>query len=273
MRRPIFATLSAAVLVALLAVPALAAHGGPPTVVVMQHVCKPEIQSEADFKAVEDAGAGGMAGGQGTLPGLVATVLACPTINLTKDTPTAGIHADPANFEYSVKGASGEDYTLSADGSFMPAKLCEADIDLDVDGDGDKDATTCLDVSMYGFAPVSEGKVTVTQTTPVAGTHFGTLRNTPASTDEMALVSAANGKIVLDTTKDTQVSSPPLPLDEYNDDVVVLHVYNFMDAAGQMPNASMTPSGQSSLPLVLLGFGALLAAAGAAAFASRRQRR
>lgn len=268
MRRLFLSLASAGLMAAALVMPAAAAHGGDPQVVVMQHVCQASIQSEADFKAVEDKGAGGQPGGQGTLPGLVATVLACPAINLTKDKPTAGIHADPANFDYTIVGSGGESYKLASDGMFMPAKLCEADIKLDVDGDGDMDKTTCLDVSMYGFSPLTEGQVTLTQSTPVANTRFGTIRFTPASTDEKTMVSASNGVVVLDTSKDTQVDSPPLPLAEYNDDVVVVHIYNFQGAAA-MPNAAMAqPSTPNSLPLLLIGLGLVV---GAGAVAVRRR--
>ena len=266
MRRLFLSLATAGLLGGALVMPAAAAHGGEPQVVVMQHLCKADIQSEADFKAIEDKGAGGQPGGQGTLPGLVATVLACPAVNLTKDTPTAGIHADPSNFDYKIAGSGGESYTLAADGMFMPAKLCEADIKLDVDGDGDMDKTTCLDVSMYGFSPLTEGQVTITQSPPVANTRFGTIRFTPASTDEKTKVSAGNGVIVLDTGKDTKVASPPLPLAEYNDDVVVVHVYNFQSS---MPNAAMAqPTKPNSLPLLLGGLG--LSLIGGAATIRRR---
>ncbi len=271
MRRALFAMLSASALVALVAMPAAAAHGGEPTVVVMQHICNPDIQSEADFAAVEDAGAGGQPGGEGTLPGLVATVLACPAVVLSSDTPTDGIGATPTDFEYSVADSDGSTYSLSADGMLMAAKLCETDIDLDADGDGTKSPDTCLDVSMYSFSPIAEGAVTVTQTAAVGDSRFGAIRFTPASTDEMALISAANGVIELDTAADTQVDSPPLPLDEYNDDVVVAHIYNFQNVAAAPsadPGASMgtsatadgSPSTPGTLPLLVIAlFGAMVA--------------
>ncbi len=234
--------LSASALVALVAMPAAAAHGGETTVVVMQHICNPDIQSEADFVAVEDAGAGGQPGGEGTLPGLVATVLACPAVVLSTDTPTDGIGATPTDFDYTVTDGANT-YSLSADGMLMAAKLCETDIDLDADGDGTKSPDTCLDVSMYSFSPIAEGPATITQTTPVGDSRFGTIRFTPASTDEMALISAASGVVELDTSADTQVDSPPLPLDEYNDDVVVTHIYNFQNvAAAPSTSAAASPS-------------------------------
>jgi len=99
MRRTLGALLGASALVAAFAAPTLAAHGGEPEVVVMQHICNPDIQSEADFVAVENAGAGGAAGGEGTLPGLVATVLACPAVVMAGDTPTNGIGATPTEFD------------------------------------------------------------------------------------------------------------------------------------------------------------------------------
>lgn len=274
MRRTTISLFGAAALVAMIAMPAAAAHGDEPTVVVMQHQCNADIQSEADFVAVENEGAGGQAGGEGTLPGLVATVLACPVVFLPDDTGTGGIAAEPTEFEYTIEDADGAAYDLSSDGMFMPMQLCESDIALDADGSGEVDEDVCLDVSMYMFSPVAEGAVTVTQTSAPGDTRFGTIRFTPASTDDLALLSAAGGVIELDTTADTQVAEPPLPLDEYNDDVVVAHVYNFVGAsATEMPTtATDVPAAGTSLPLTLLGATALIGTAAAAAFVVARQR-
>ena len=271
MRRILTATFGAAAVAALVAMPAAAAHGGEPTVIVMQHICNADIQSEADFVAVENEGAGGEPGGEGTLPGLVATVLACPAVVQPGDTPTNGIAATPTSFDYTVADAEGASYVLSADGEFMAAKLCESDVSLDVDGDGDMDDTTCLDVSMYEFAPTAEGEVTITQTAPVGNSRFGTIRFTPGSTDEATEVSASNGVIVLDTTADEAVAENPLGLAEYNDDVATVHVYNFQNAAAApMPSTAMEQPVNSSLPLALTGFG-LLALGGSAAFVAQRR--
>ncbi len=253
MRKLLLSLASASALLGLMVMPAAASHGGEPTVIVMQHLCNPDIQSEADFQAVEDAGAGGQPGGEGTLPGLVATVLACPTVYLPGDIGTDGIAAEPMDFEYTLTDSAAADDSLTGDAMFRPAKLCESDIALDVDGDGDMDSTTCLDVSMYGFEPVAEGAVTVTQTAAPGDSRFGTLRFTPASTDELALMSAANGVVQLDTSADTQVDSPPLPLAEYNDDVVVVHVYNFQNAAAATPTPSSSAPAATSMPNTAIG--------------------
>lgn len=272
MRRTITALLGVGALMGILAGPTFAAHGGEPEVVVMQHICNPDIQSEADFVAVENEGAGGAEGGEGTLPGLVATVLACPAVVMAGDTPSDGIGAPPTAFEYTVADSEGAAYTVSTDGMLMVAKLCEDAIDLDVDGDGEKSAETCLDVSMYGLSPIAEGEVTITQTAPVGDSRFGTIRFTPASTDEDTEVSAEGGVIVLDTTQDTTVENPPLPLSEYGDDVAVVHIYNFQNASATastppMPNAAVAQPSPSVLPLFALGF---LAITGGAVLAVRQ---
>jgi hypothetical protein len=267
-------------MLALFAMPAAAAHGGEPTVVVMQHLCNPDIQSEDDFVAVENEGAGGEEGGEGTLPGLVGTVLACPTVFLPTDTGTGGIAADPTEFDYTLADSAAATYSLSEDGMFMAAELCESDINLDADGSGDVSADTCLDVSMYMFTPVAEGPVTITQTAAPADSRFGTIRFTPASTDELALIAAAEGVIELDTSADTQVDEPPLPLEEYNDDVIVAHVYNFQNVAAApsespaaMPDTAVESTGATTLPLVLLPIAAVLAGAGALVLNRVRVRR
>lgn len=279
--RRIISLIGAGALVALIAMPAAAAHGertvqaahgAEPTIVVMQHLCGPDIQSEADFVAVENEGAGGEAGGEGTLPGLVATVLACPVVFLPTDTGTGGIAADPTEFEYTVADSAGASYALGEDGMFMAAELCESDIALDADGSGEVDEDVCLDVSMYEFTPVAEGAVTVTQTAAPGNTRFGTIRFTPASTDEMSLLTAEAGVLEFDTTADTQVDDPPLPLAEYNDDVIVAHVYNFQNVeGGDMPNSATEAPSSSPLPLVLLGVAAI-ALSGGAVLVARRSR-
>ena len=244
-----------------------AASDQPGKFVIMKHLCNEDIQSEADFVAVENAGAGGQAGGEGTLPGLVATVLACPTIVTTADAPTEGaIASEPTDFDFTVADSAGANYSLSADGEFMQAALCESDINLDADGSGSIDEDVCLDVSMYGFEPVAEGAVTVTETMAPGDSRFGTVRFTPASTDEMTLTGAIANPLQFDTTLDETVAEPPLPLEEYQDNVTVIHVYNFR-GAGNMPDAAMEAPAttNAALPFVLLAFGGLLAAAGVAA--------
>ena len=241
-----------------------AASDQPGKFIVMKHLCNADIQSEEDFVEVENAGAGGQAGGEGTLPGLVATVLACPTVVTTADAPTEGaIASEPTDFEFTVSDSAGASYALSADGEFMQAALCESDIQLDADGSGSVDEDVCLDVSMYGFEPVAEGDVTVTEATAPGDTRFGTVRFTPASTDEMTLIGGIATPLIFDTTLDGTVAEPPLPLEEYADNVTVLHVYNFVGAE-TMPNAAMEAPVNSSLPLTVLVFGVLLASAGAA---------
>ncbi len=269
MRRLFISFVAASATVGTFVVPAFAAHGGDPEVVVMQHLCNADIQSEADFKAVEDKGAGGEPGGEGTLPGLVATVLACPTIVMSGQQPTNGVSGGQKDFGYTLTDSTDTTFNLS-DGMFMPAKLCESDIGLDVDGDGTKSDKTCLDVSMTGVSPIAEGGVTLQQQAP-AGTRFGTIRTTPGSTDDMTVVRASDGTIRLNTRRDTQVDSPPLPLAEYNDDVVTIHVYNFQNPAEMSDTAVGQPAPTSPLPLLVVVLAGLLTA-GAAAYAVARRR-
>ena len=272
MRRLLGILVGTGMLLGLAAMPvAGAASDEPGKFIVMKHLCNADIQSEEDFIEVENAGAGGEAGGEGTLPGLVATVLACPAVVTTADAPTDGaIAAEPTDFEFTVTDSAGASYALSSDGEFMQAALCESDIQLDADNSGSIDEDVCLDVSMYGFEPVAEGEVTVTETTAPGDTRFGTVRFTPASTDEMTLIGGKVNPLVFDTTLDETVAEPPLPLEEYADNVTVVHVYNFQGVA-TMPNAAMdVPTTNSTLPITLI-FGALLASAGAT-LAVRRAR-
>ncbi len=104
--------------------------------------------------------------------------------------------------------------------------------------------------------------MTVTETTAPEGTRFGTVRLTPPELSDDAAIGLAfdaSGEITFDSSLD-------------GDEMVMLHVYNFVgeasmpDAAAELPT---TPS--SSLPLMLVAFGTLLAAA-AAAVAVRQTR-
>jgi hypothetical protein len=196
------------------------------TVSIMKHLCT-DVTNVEQFEAVENAGVAGIPGGEGTLSGLAATVLACPTIVLTGDVPTAGaVSGGQVDFDFTVVDASGTQ-VLSTDGDFEAAALCETTIDIDVNSDGDKG--DCLDVSHYMFEVV-DGVVVITETQAPAGSSgVGTLRFTPGSEDETALATSietveSTGVITLDTT---QASDTAL-----EDGMIMLHVYNFAAAEG-----------------------------------------
>lgn len=272
MRRLILNILTTGALVALFAMPAAAGHGGEPTVAVMKHLCNEDIQSEADFLEVENAGAGGEPGGAGTIPGLVATVLACPTIVMPGDTATEGaISGGQFEFGFQVTDTNGE----VGDPTFSQAALCESDIDLDANGNGEIEDDVCLDVSAYAYAPVAEGEATVTETQPPANSRFGTLRFTGGTGDDMAVINfTSDGTINLDTSADPDnTEGAPLPLPAFGDDFVMLHVYNFQNVAGEMPNSAVeAPAPSATLPLTLFGFGLLLAAGLSTALVVRARR-
>ena len=260
------------------------APGEPePEVYVMKHLCNPDIQSVEDFEAVEAAGVDGVSAEENPFAGLVATVLACPTIVHPGDTPTPGaVTGGNVAFEFTVTDANG---TLT-DPMFEQAALCEDQVGLDANGDGTISADTCLDVSNYSFAPVAEGMATVTEVSAPPGSQFGILRVTPGSGDDMAVTSALTTEpIELDTAADPDnTAEAPLPLTEFRDDVIMLHVYNFQTAAAPQPTPSPTPpsampdtaaspqtaSAQASFAaaVVLL----LLATSSVVAFRSRRAR-
>ena len=272
MRRLLPALITAGALVGLLAVPVSAQHGDEPEVYVMKHLCNPDIQSVEDFEAVEAAGVGGVSAEENPVAGLVATVLACPTIVHPGDTPTPGaVTGGNMAFEFTLDGADG---TLT-ETVFEQAALCEDQVGLDANGDGEMSADTCLDVSNYSFSPVPEGMATVTEVSAPEGSQFGILRVTPGSGDDMAVMTSLTTQpIELDTSLDPDnTAEAPLPLTEFGDDVIMLHVYNFQTAGTTpVPDAAMAaPSAQ--LPLTLAGFGALLAAGGVAALRRRGDRR
>ena len=234
-------------------------------VMVMKHLCDESIQSEADFQAVE-AKAETNEETPMEVPSLgstAETVLACPVVVQPGDgqTPDA-IGGGEQAFDFTVTDSEGTTQTLTSDTTFSGDNgfdtavedfACESDIGYDADRSGTVDEDVCLDFSSYSFANVVEGQVTVTETTAPEGTRFGTVRLTPAELSDDAAIGLsfdASGNITFDSSAD-------------GDEMVMLHVYNFVGE--QMPDAAMdVPAPSSSLPLLLVGFGALLAAAGAA---------
>ena len=251
---------------------AAAAPGEPAMVMVMQHLCDEWIQSEADFQAVE-ARAETNEETPMEVPSLgstAETVLACPVVVQPGNTQTPdAIGAGEQAFDFTVEDADGTTQALTADSTFSgengfdtPVEdfACESDIAYDANRNGAIDEDVCLDFSSYSFDGVIEGPVTVTQATAPEGTRFGTVRLTPAelSDDAAIRLSFGAGEITYDSSAD-------------GDEMVMLHVYNFVGAA-TMPNAAAeNPTPNASLPLVLAAFGTLLAAGGAA-LAVRRTR-
>jgi Prealbumin-like fold domain len=195
------------------------------SVSIMKHLCA-DVANVADFVAIEAAAT---AASDNPFAALAATVLACPTIVLTGDVPTAGaVTGGNVDFDFSVVDADGTKM-LSVDGAFMGGQLCESDIDLIL---VDNDADDCLDTSHYSFEAVN-GTVTITETAAPAAHRFGTLRFTPGSGDEAALQGTiasveASGVIQLDTTVDADGS-------------IMLHVYNFTTEGTQGGNPRPTP--------------------------------
>lgn len=242
-----------------------AAEGEPAMVMVMKHLCDESIQSEADFQALEAKAATNELTPM-EVPSLGATaetVLACPVVVQPGDgqTPDA-IGGGEQVFDFTVEDSAGTTQVLSADSTFSGDNgfdtavedfACETDIGYDADRSGALDEDVCLDFSSYSFAEVVEGAVTVTETSAPEGTRFGTVRLTPPElSDDAAIGLSFNsaGTITFDSSAD-------------GDEMVMLHVYNFVGAT--MPNAAMElPAPSSSLPLLVVAFGTLLAAAGAA---------
>lgn len=230
------------------------------SVSIMKHLCD-DVSTVAEFEAAENAGAGGQPGGIGTISGLVATVLACPTIVLTGDVPTDGaITNGNVDFDFSVVDTDGTQL-LSTDGAFAQQALCEDDVMLDADGDGTIEADVCLDTSHYMFE-VIDGAVVVTETAdPEGSTGLGTIRFTPGSEDETALTTSideveATGVITLDTSTASETA--------LSDGTIMIHAYNFaladesVDADGESPaTGGSAPSGEGTLGGNPVGAGGL----------------
>jgi hypothetical protein len=217
--------------------------GEPATVSVsiMKHLCT-DVSSVQEFEAVEAQGAAAYPGN--ALAPLAFTVVACPTIVLTGDVPTAGAASGGAlDFEFTLLDADGSQ-VLSSDGTFEQAALCETDVNVDADGSGSVDADVCLDTSHYTFEVV-DGTVVITEThNPDGSTGLGTVRFTPGSEDETALATSiaeveATGVITLDAGTASEAA--------LTDGMIMLHVYNFATAAneGEQPGSGGPGGGET----------------------------
>lgn len=234
MKKTLFKTVSAATLIAGLALSGQAAfaHNGEMhpdmasstktssekkgvTVQVMKHLCNENIRNMSDFQALE--------AGRDPVAALANTVLNCPTTALPGDGAVANTVSSPRmDYDFKVTGEHYDGMWLSEDGKFMQHKLSEADINKDVDGNGTISADTALDISHYEFKNMKadNGRVEVTETDPPAGFKFGTVRFTPTEVDgnndaqSLLATDEVQGRMQLDLTNDT-------------DQMVMLHVYNF----------------------------------------------
>ncbi len=201
------------------------------TVMVMKHNCA-NVTTEGEFEAVEARAATNPTTPDAAFGPTVETVLECPTVVLDGDVQTPGAVAGGTSaYDFTVADGSSIQ-TLSTDGDFSQVGACETDVAYDATRNGTLDADVCLDLSHYGF-DVEDGAVTITETEAPAGFSFGALRFTPGSGDNAALISAEAGVIVLDTTADT-------------DGMIMLHVYNFADAAEESVSPSASESASPS---------------------------
>jgi hypothetical protein len=214
---------------------------------VMTHLCNPSVKNAADFRALTN--------GLSPLAGFANQVLNCPTTVLTKNAPVAGSVTNPqTTFDYSVTGEHSATNMLSAS-MFHPEQICETDLNVDVNHDGVISSSTCLDSSEYHFNTVNadNGKVTVQETAPPSGWHYGALLFTPVQVDgnndpqSLLSVDDVKGLIQLDTTNDT-------------DKIITLHVYDFANSdnphglVNGMP-ASVGPTGYTATSTLSSGMG------------------
>ena len=191
-----------------------------PELQVMKHLCT-EVSSTAEFEEIEQQARDDQPDpALKEFAALAATVANCPTIvedagDVQTDSDVVGGQAD---FDFAVADGA-QVQTLSGDGTFDPDQLCAADVGLD-----EQFGDICLDISYYEFF-VEDGDVLVLETESPDGTTFGTIRLTPGSGDDEALLSGMNDPLIrFDTTLDPDNGDMT---DEHAEDVVMVHVYNF----------------------------------------------
>jgi len=219
-------------------------------VMVMKHLCDASIQSEADFVEVEERAATNPTTPMGipTLGSTAETVLACPVIVQPGDGQTPGaIGSGSMAFDFTTTDSATTTQTLTTDTTFSgdngfdtPVEdfACESTINYDADRDGTIEDDVCLDFSAHAFAGVVEGKVTVDEIEAPPSARFGTVRLSPPElTDDAATIGlkfTSDGVITFDSSAD-------------EDDMVTLHVYNFVNVAAATGTPAPTPAA-SELP-------------------------
>jgi hypothetical protein len=200
---------------------------GTYNVMIMTHLCNPNIKDWNDFENMES--------GKTPTLAIATDVLACPTTGLSASMPVTGAIASPrSTYNFSVMSDQGT-WTLANNGTFKPAKICESDVGADLNNDGIISSSTCLDISHYGI-PVTTGSSTimrVMQTQAPAGYHFGSLRFTPVSLDgnndasDLAYMNPETGEIDLNMVPD-------------KDGMIMLHVYEFVNATSTATSTTGT---------------------------------
>jgi hypothetical protein len=169
-------------------------------ILVMKHLCGPEIQSETDLDQLGDS---------------ISQEKACPTVILTKDEfSSSTIHGEEGDFNIIVQGETGPFVSIN-DATFTQARACETDLNRDLNNDGQITADQCMDTSYYRFSNVSFGNVTVTELTPLPGTRFGAVKIGPDVRVQQTLNSSTNGVVELDTRRDATNGS------------IMVHIFNF----------------------------------------------
>ncbi len=260
MRRLSLTALAAIGLLTAGAAPAFAAEGGEGgTVMIMKHACtEQDVQSEADFKAIEAQAKGDR------IVALALTVLACPTTVLPDDAEgqIGAVKNEPREFDFTITDADGNEFTLE-DAEFMPQKVSEADVQRDLNGDGEFSKEVSLDTSHYKFTGLAVGEVKIHETSEPEGFRFGTFRLTPPELQKGSDDQATGAEITGNAMITADLSGDP-------DNQVMLHIYNF---EGEMPDTATAPVGTdapASAPVALLGLFGLTGAL-AAAYVMRRR--
>ncbi len=200
---------------------------GQTTVMVMKHLCPSSIHTLAQFQTLEAQAAD-------ETEAFIRAETTCPVIRNPNNVAASGaIAGQGMAFGFDLVDRTGMVHPWT-DGAFVQQKICESAVNRDMNNDGTISASTCYDTSHYDFS-VPTGPVTVIETSPPAGAHFGAVRFTPPAlapnNDAASLTAtyAANGVIVLNTDTDADHS-------------VMLHVYNF---GGSGALAGDTGSGSS----------------------------
>ena len=217
-------------------------------VMIMKHYCNADdsnpdttvdVRSEEEFMEVEAGGGGD------EVIAVALTILACPVTLLPGDEPVPDTIAHfEEEFDFLVTDSTGATFTL-ADATFNQVHVCEAD-----DGrspivigevDGDTDTNVCVDFSFYSISGVAEGDVSVVETLGPGEHEFGTVRFTPAALDP-----DDDSRTLIDFSRETSTVNIDTSLDD--DDMVMLHIYNFDTAAvAGSPTPTATPAA-SELP-------------------------
>jgi hypothetical protein len=159
----------------------------------------------------------------------------CPTVVRTGDSPSAdAVSGGQKAFTFLVQGRNAQNQLVNfSNGSFMQSKVPETLLGADANRDGTVSSRTFYDASSYAYSGVMKGPVTITETAPTPGTHYGTVEFTPPSI-------IPNNDAVTFRSQNPAAAAIDLDTSNASGSSVMLHVFDFANATSGTTTGTTT---------------------------------